>query len=717
MSSAEDERVRPAPAPTVALPARHDESRLAGVVEALPLMLAAFVGALTLVATFCLFLEAFHPALVLGVGLPAGAVAAAVVLGRRPSAARANLLPHLLAFVVVAITVGFNVGYSAQDITVARDPGTYALTGQWLAHHGTAHIATEPEVFGELTGVYGSSLGFGDAGQGQLQSQYPNAAPELVAMGGWISDAWLLRTASLIGGLALLAFFALARGFVRPWWALGATTLLAVSMPMLHFSRIVVSEPTTMIFLLGGIALLFEADRRGGVWLHLVAGLTGGAAGLARIDGGIFLMAVAGYAVMRLARAEVGRRARTGLELAALVLAALVPYLLGMRLTADLSPAYWYGHNGHAPEAFIPGLLALIIAVLGAGVVAVAWRGGSLRAGAERLAGRATSGFALLLLIVAAVGATRPLWLVSHQYIGPTFSLWIEYWQKAENLTSDGTRSYAEHTLAWLSWYDSAIVVVAGALGIAWLTRRVGRTGRPAALGFLVVWVAYSLISLTYPDITADQIWSMRRFLPIVIPGFLIGAAYVGSRLWRYGRGAQVAVAVLALAALGLTLRTDAPLVRTREGVPQLAEFENVCANLPANAAVLVSGGLPNDNAMTVRAYCRVPVANLNSSSGSTSNRVVLATGELAAIRSKVAAAGRTLVVLTDDPAGLPRNADGSAPSVSLLSQVDSSRWKPTLTHAPTENWPLRQNLYLVTVHEDGTVSTPPGQRTLVASG
>lgn len=717
MSSAEDERVRPAPLPAEDLPpARPEVSRLAGVVEALPMMLAAFVAALTLVASVCLLAEAFHPALVLGLGLPAGVAAAAVVLGRSPAASVRTLLPNVLAFVVVALAVAFNVGYSAQDITVSRDPGTYALTGQWLAHHGSAHITTEPQVFGELAGVYGSSLGFSDDAPGQLQSQYPNAAPELVAMGGWVSDSWLLRTAPFIGGLALLSFFALARGFVREWWALGATVLLTVSMPMLHFSRIVVSEPTTMVFLLGGLALLFEADRRGGVWLHLVAGLTGGAAGLARIDGGIFLMAIAGYGVLRLARAAVGQRRRTGLELAAMLLAALVPYGLGMRITATLSPAYWYGGNGHAPEAIIPGVVALLIAVFGVGVVAVAWRGGSLRLQAERLAGRLSTGFAALLVVLAVVGATRPLWLTAHQYIGPSFSDWIRYWQGLERLPLDGTRSYAEHTLTWLSWYDSAIVVAAGALGIAWLTRRVGRTGRPAALGFLMICVAYSLASLTYPDITADQIWSMRRFLPIVIPGFLIGAAYVGSRLWRYGRGAQVAVGVLALAALGLTLRTDQPLVQTREGVPQLAEFENVCANLPAHAAVLVSGGLPTDNAMTVRAYCRVPVASLNSTSY-VKDPSPLQAGELAEIRGNAAAAGRTLVVLTDDPAALPPQADGSRPAVSRLSQVTSSRWKPALTHAPTENWPLKQNLYLVTVHEDGTVSTPVGQHTLVASG
>ena len=55
-----------------------------------------------------------------------------------------------------------------------------------------------------------------------MVSQYPDAAPMLVAMGGWLSDAVLLRVAPLIGGVALLGFYALAREVVRDWWALGA---------------------------------------------------------------------------------------------------------------------------------------------------------------------------------------------------------------------------------------------------------------------------------------------------------------------------------------------------------------------------------------------------------------------------------------------------------------------------------------------------------------
>ncbi len=362
------------------------------------------------------------------------------------------------------------------------------------------------------------------------------------------------------------------------------------------------------------------------------------------------------------------------------------------------------------------GVLALLIAGCGVAVVAIAWRGGSWRRGGERLAARLATIVAALLVLLAAVGATRPLWLISHQYIGPSFSGWIHYWQAQERLAFDDTRSYAENTLTWLSWYDSAIVVAAGVIGIALLVRRFGRTGRPAVVGFLLIFLSYSLASLTYPDITADQIWSIRRFLPIVIPGFLIGAAYLSRMLSRHGRAAQAGVGVLCLAALGLVLRTDQPLARIREGVPQLAEIENVCANLPAHAAVVVGGGMWFGYSMTVRSYCQVPVAGLPSSADPRNPHPLVA-AELAEMRSNAAAAGRSLVLLTDDPASLPTGPDGNLPHVAQLSHIVSNRWKPALVHAARDPWPNPHTVYLLTVGPDGTVSTPAGQHTLVATG
>ena len=700
-------------------------ARSASLLAAVPLALCAAIAALALVAAVCLLANDYRAALVLPIGLPAAAIVLGLVLWQAPEMEPVTLWATVAALAVAVAMVVYNVHYGAQEVIVSRDQGTYGLTAQWLAHHSSAHIRTDWPVFGTYANIGPASLGFLDDTPGFLQSQYPTAAPMLVAMGGWISDGWLLRMAPIIGGVALLAFYGLARGVVGEWWALGAMTLLAVSLPMMHFSRAVYSEPIAMVFLLGGMGLLFVCEQRGGVWLHVAAGLTGGATAIARVDGGVFLLAVAGYIVLRLARTT--HRRRTFAEVSALLVAALVPYFVGMRVVATLSPAYWFGPSGHwhgqsahAPEAVLPGVVALLILLIGVPFVTIAWRNGPWRARGVRLGGPLGLGFGGALIIAGLVGASRPLWFTAHQYIGPTFSNWIKYWQEMEHSPVDATRSYGEYTLNWLSWYDSVIVVIAGVLGIAWLVRRIGRTGNPPLTGFLLVLVPFGCIELAYPDITADQIWSMRRFLPIVVPGFLVAAAYVGRRLFRYGPAARIAVGILCAAALGLTLQTSSALATTREGVPQLAEIENVCHNLPPDAAVVVtgSGAFVSGATMTVRSYCRVPTTALSIDHDPTGQAIPIDQITLSGVQQSAAESHCVLVLLTDDAKVLAVDpTTGVRPAVTALSHISTNFWLPVLNHAVRDPWPASRTLYLVSVHADGTVSTPAGQRTLTATG
>ena len=199
--------------------------------------------------------------------------------------------------------VWFNVRYGAQDIFVTRDPGTYAVTAQWLAHHSTGRDPVRRPPC-SVTSLAAPPPRWASAPPTRRRCSRSTRTPHR-CWSRWVggsATAWLLKVAPFIGGAALLAFYALARGIVREWWALGAMTLLAVSLPMMHFSRAVFSEPTAMVFLLGGMALLFVCqevtDRlplSRAVLLSAVAGLTGGATGLARVDGGIFLLAATGY--------------------------------------------------------------------------------------------------------------------------------------------------------------------------------------------------------------------------------------------------------------------------------------------------------------------------------------------------------------------------------------------------------------------------------------
>ncbi|MDX6209357.1 MAG: hypothetical protein QOE24_1748 [Frankiales bacterium] len=702
MTSAEDARVRPdtASADRAAMPT----SRLAAWVAAAPPALCAALAGLTAVAAVCMLAGAFRPATVLPLGLIAAAAMAWVVLRRLPPTPTRTLLPNLLAVAGVVATVAFNLKYSAQEIWVFRDPSTYALTGEWLAHHASVWIHTQPQVFGTVPGLSDGSLGFGDLKPGLVQSQYPDAAPMLIAMGGWVSDATLLRVAPLIGGVALLGFYALARSVVREWWALGATALLAISMPMINFSRAVYSEPITMVFLLGGLALLFACDdpeRNGGWVLHLVTGMVFGATEIARVDGGLYFVAVAGYGVMRLARSTSRRTAI--LEVASMVAGWAVLFGLGAGMTHELSPIYWAAHGKEAVGLLAPGIGVALVGVV---VVWLAWSAPERRRRALALVPRTAWAVAGLIVLAAAVGASRPLWLTSHHKINAGFTAYVANMQKVNHYAIDGTRDYAESSLTWIAWYYGIVVVIAGVVGAAWLVLRFARSGRPALLGFLLVFLGSSVLFLAYPNISPDQIWVMRRYLPIVLPGFVIAAAYVGWRLTRFGRAAQAVVAVLAVVSFGLAASTSSNLARVRDAVPELAEVENICANLPANAAVLVVGGLTQPYTMTVRSYCRVPVAQMPAPTAAT----------LAAVRNTAAAHGKTLMVLADSVAELPAGADGKRPTgdtVQPVSTLTFEQWNTTIGQPAHASSHPKRSMYLVAVAPDGTVSTPKGQHTL----
>jgi hypothetical protein len=222
------------------------------------LLLPALFAGFSLVAMVLLHLGLYRPALVLPLGLIGAAVAALGVGLVRPEPMAGS---RLLDGAAVLVTLGFaalNVRYSAQNISVFRDPAAYAVTGQWLVHHGSLPIPVSAEAFGAVPGVSFNSAAFGSGpAAGFVYPQYSNLLPGLLAVGGWLySDGLLLKLNPLIGSAALLGFYGLARQYTARIWALVAVIVLGVSLPQLRFSRNAYSEPVTMLFLVGGLALL-----------------------------------------------------------------------------------------------------------------------------------------------------------------------------------------------------------------------------------------------------------------------------------------------------------------------------------------------------------------------------------------------------------------------------------------------------------------------------
>ncbi len=679
----------------------------AALLEALPLLVPALLAGFSLVAMALLQLGLYRPLIVLPLGLLGAAVAVRGVALARPEPVTG---PPWLDGAALLAVLGFavlNARYSAQNIDVFRDPAVYALTGQWLAHHASLPIPVHPEVFGSVTGLSFYSAGF-DAGTiaGFVHPQFGNLLPGLLAVGGWLGgDHLLLKVNPLIGAAALLAFYGLVRQYTGRAWALVAVLALGVSLPQLSFSRNTYSEPVTMLFLVGGLALLREAQQRRKVWGYGLAGLVLAAAVLARVDGFLFLLALPMLAAAVLAAAPAGRRREAAGQVGALLLGAAVPAAVAMANLANLSPSYYRDRGG---ELDTTAKAAAAIAVAGVAVVILAWSTRLLHRIAAATARWLPVAGAAFVVVLAAAAASRPLWYVARDNRAlVSTSDYITFLQKADRLPIDGTRTYAEQSLEWFSWYWGPITLALAVLGMAFgvhqlLKRRDLRLVAPISMLMLAG------LYILKPSIVPDQIWAMRRYLPVVIPGLLLAAAVALGLLARRSRGAGVVAALLAGAMVLVPMYVSARLVPVRDGVPQLVEVHNLCDNLPADGALVLTGSLAKTYQQTPRSYCDdVPVA------GFARQPTAAALGQ---IQAAAQAHGRRLYLLVTSPQALPADVIQAGAQWQAISCVRVAHWNAVLDRAAYTWGADKRTMYLGAVTPQGTVTpSAPARPSLAA--
>ncbi len=670
----------------IAAPAgRAPASTLARFVLGAPELVAAGVAGFGVAPMVLLLAGHFTAPLVLPLGV-AGAAAAMVVCGApaRPADRRAVAL----TLVAIGIALGWfvaNAFYSAQDVFAHRDPATYGLTARWLMQHGSLPVPTHPEIFGAPGGYVDTSAGFGANGFGSVYSQGNHLLPALLAPAGWVfGTAGMLKANVAIGALALLAFFGLARRVVGEASALVAMCALAVSIPMIFVSRDTYSEPLALLLLIGGLGLLHRAVASGRIADFALAGFVAGSAAMARIDSDVSLLALIVAGAVLLAVAAPAQRRMRAWQVGALLGAALSMTLLGWADVTRLSSGYYRDER----HQILPiGWMAVALALLGGVVVVIVWRPGlyrRLRASVVRTHVYRWAGVA----VFAGVGllVSRPLWLVTHGKPNPS----LAGIQAQLGLAVDGTRTYNEHTVNWLAMYYGWPAVGLAVIGYVVLLRRLILRREYALVGVLAMGAAMSALYLWSAEITPDQPWAIRRYVPVVIPVLLVAAAATLRELWRRRSRLLRAIAVAGGAAvLVVPLLVTLPVAGLREEVPQLSQVRAICAATgPDGALVAVDGSAQVSYLQTIRSYCDVPAIGL----------VDAAPAQLATVRAAVAAHGRTLYVLSTDAAAM--HFVGAAPPP--FSTVTTSRWPSVIDTSPRHASAETVTVYLGTVRPDG---------------
>lgn len=655
-------------------PDRPVRSPLERAVVALPDLVGAAVAAYVTVAVALLLVDRYRPTL----ALPLGGLAAAgaVVAGRRLLPPTGTVGPAVGALLTALAGGIATAGWSGQYVDGDLDPGTYANAGLWLVRNSSLRIAVDPGLFGgAIPGLRFDAGGWSIVGD-HLVAQGNHGLPTLLALGGWVAGpAALLRTNALLGITAILACFALARRFLPGWWSVLPPAILVVGQPFLAFARVTYTEPLAATLALGGLAALAAAARRPRPATLVLAGFVTGAACLSRPD---CYFGALGVAVAAAGAARVAPE-RRGLVFLAPIVGWIVPAAVATADLRVLSPVYFDDLGREIGAQLVIGAIAFIAA---AAAVALGGRLPSAPTLRPRIgwAGGVVTAAAFALL------ASRPLWLEQRR---PEPNPGIEALQAAVGIAVDGTRTYGERSLAWLSWYLGLPTVALGLAGIALLVA-VAIARRADWRAPLAVMLAHTLLFVARPSITPYQPWAARRFVPIVIPALCIGIAAVAVGLARRGRAGRVVAAFVAVVALAWPAAITRPVFGIREHVPGLAQTRALCAAIGPDAAVLTLDGPTRRLTRSLAAVCPAEV-------GSVLNRR-LEPATLAAAHRAVAARGLRLVVLASRPGLIPYR-DARPPATTAMRFTG---WQEALRRAPHREKMWQPAYWVAVVGPDG---------------
>ncbi len=592
-------------------------------------LLLAIVGRYSTLAALVIGL----PLAVLGVfalhrGLPAGSTSRAAQFGAG-------------AAVLIAIGYAVFAGVTpAQYMVVDRDPGSYMTTAVQLSDQGSLEVDARGQAFDGVRGLRFSGAAVYDTGgaypptsvpgepgevrqSGLIEPQFNHLTSVALAVAFDVGGNRLMfRLPALIAGLGLLALYAVTvRTTRRPLISLLAPALMAVGMPLLAVARATYSETFTMALLWGGVLVLLGLHFKPRVSVAAVGGVLLGALVCTRIDALMYVGMLFPLAAVSIATGGTpGMRA-----------ARIRAWLVAVAATAAVGAIGWWDlsqRTGYYAENLSPQLRLLRAALIASAVISVlalvVW---SFVPAVRTIVTRVSRPVAAIVAAVVGVALLFGWWVrplvqtaTQAQQLPAVRTI-----QTAEGLPLEPFRTYAEDSLQWMAWYIGAPALLLAIGALCWGTWKVLRgRGQPALVTLLALCLGAGALYWYDPQITPDQIWASRRYVPAILPALAVWATVAVavcasvprfrqlSAGWRYTAAGVVAVALILPPAL-----TTAPVMWQRPQGGYLKPILQTCDELPDDAAVIVVGGFAGVTlSQTLRTWCDVPVAAEGSALG-----------------------------------------------------------------------------------------------------
>ncbi|HET8930936.1 MAG TPA: hypothetical protein VFN21_09790 [Acidimicrobiales bacterium] len=579
----------------------------------------------------------FHPIPVIGGTL---AISVALLKWLLPTvrADAAPVRPHWLLTAGVlglAIVSGlWNGAHHGEHLIAERDPGVYIATGLWLGEHGNLRVGIPVGPFDTAPGVRQSGIGFSLNEVDSLDAQFPHLNATFLAVGSWLGNMKIFLVPQVLMSAALVMLYALGVRLGRPYGGAAGALALAVTYPFVYVARDAYSEPVALLLLLSGLwALTFV--RSGGVRAGLIAGALLGATCMARIDGYIPLMPIAGVIAIEWQLARRRRDAARAAGHVATIVALTATAALGAYDVWAFSRAYYDSNLGPRITTMVGGILAAALFGLLAGRYLFRWD-----ASGETPLKVVRWGFGVIAAAVAG-------FLVWARFVRPDFA-GLDHAMGAEGRVVDLLPWAKTLSYLWLEWYLGPLLVAVGFASLIWMTGH-GLLSRDrlwlptAGVGF-----ATTLLYLYAPSITPDQPWAIRRFVAVSIPLLLLATGMALETLARRRPpwtllGAGVIGVVLLVAPVRTTLVLD----DTAPGASLAGRFNQICTFAHEEpSAILVTPGqaLGYTIPKSLQAWCGVPVAGAIDS---------VTRGEILELSMLWRVEGRRLLLLSTSPEGL----------------------------------------------------------------
>jgi hypothetical protein len=147
----------------------------------------------------------------------------------------------------------------------------------------------------------------------------------------------------------------------------------------------------------------------------------------------------------------------------------------------------------------------------------------------------------------------------------------------------------ARYNLVRIGWYLSPLGMIVGMAGLLrWVWDRLsGATGLFFG-SFLIL--SYVFIQETYTE--PIYIYTMRRYLPVILPALIIGIAWACNFLWSRVKPRQFGLALAAILVLGMSaffVYTDRVIVPHVEEQGAVAQLEDLASRFTGKSVVLFS--------------------------------------------------------------------------------------------------------------------------------